>query len=106
MDYNLWIKRIIRLYNHISDNYFYVSYITVLSILMIGLLTDVVVKHIFVWTFDDFSISQIIFYLIGNLVMCVISHTIINKYFKRSVITVVWILPLMIQWYHIILGLF
>jgi len=106
MDRDKLIKLMFSCYNHITDYYFYVSYITVLILLLVSYQTDNLINHIFMFKLDDFSSSQIVFYLIGNLVMCFVSHWIILRYFKRSPISVIWIFPLVIQVFHIVRALF
>jgi len=106
MDSEKQLKRMLKVYNHITDYYFYVSYITVLIILLVSYQTDTLINHIFALKLDNFHTSQIVFYLVGNFIMCAISHMIINRWFKRNPISVVWILPLIVQMYHILRALF
>jgi len=106
MDKEKQLKRLFKVYNHITDYYFYVSYITVLTILLVSYQTDTLINHIFMFSLDDFSNTQILFYLIGNCVICALSHYIIKCYFKRSPISVIWVFPLLIQIYHTVIALF
>ena len=106
MNYERLGKLMLKCYNHITDYYFYVSYITVIILLLVSYQTETIVNHIFCIKMDNFHTSQIVFYLVGNFVMCIISHLIIIKWFKRSPISVIWILPLVFQMYRIIIALF
>ena len=105
MNYERIGKLLLKCYKHITDYYFYVSYITVLILLLVSYQTDTIINHIFAIKIDNFHTSQIVFYLIGNFMMCMISHFIINRWFKRSPVSVIWILPLVFQIYRAVIAL-
>lgn len=94
------VKKLLFLYRLICKKYFYISYITVISIIPLLLYLNIHIDSIFLFTFEDFSKSQIIFYLVSNFLLCLFYHKIINKLIKYNwmeIVTLIWIIPLLTQ---------
>ena len=99
------IKKINGLYGFLCKYYLYISFLTILSILPILYYLNIEINTIFFFTFESLNRYEVIFYLMSNFILCLIYHKIINKLYKTDYfkfLTVLWILPLILQMLRIL----
>ena len=99
------INRIKGLYGFLCKKYIYVSFLTIVSVLPILYYLNIEVNTIFYFSFDRLTRYEVTFYLITNFILCLIYHKIINRLYKMDFfkfLTVLWILPLLLQMFRIL----
>lgn len=99
------LSKIFSFYKFICKNYFILSLIILILVPVVMYYTNVYPTTHLSFTFDDFSVLQLSFFVIANLIMIIIKNKIIKILMKSEFtgfISIIFIFPVLLSYFRVI----